>query len=100
MMPSRSKTGSSYVVTAMNRVTSAILLASTLLLCCCSTTRQTKPEIAERTDQLIRKGIRAAQQEDISEAELFFAEALTISASIEDQATMTRVLINQARLYR
>lgn len=100
MMPSRSKTGSSYVVTAMNRVTSAILLASTLLLCCCSTTRQTKPEIAERTDQLIRKGIRAAQQQDISEAELFFAEALTISASIEDQASMTRVLINQARLYR
>ena len=59
-----------------------------------------RPEAQLRAETSLKRGIRAEQKGDRTDAEQFLLQSLAVSTSIEDNPARVTALINLARLYR
>lgn len=75
-------------------------LACLALTGCFGTRTTVRPELQVRAETLINRAIRAEQKGEFQQAELYLAESLKLSTSIEDLPVKAQALVNLARLNR
>ncbi len=77
------------------------MLLSTVTACSITSGKSViRSETHLQTERLLERGLRAQQKSDIRQAERFFADALALSSSIEDNPDRVIALVNLARLNR